>query len=423
MLAITNGTIIDGLGGDPRTGMTLLIENERITALGRQSEVAIPRGAQVIDAMGGSILPGLIDTHVHFTMEFPDVLRGLLTPPSLRLLLAIPRMRATLEAGVTTVRDAAGAPAGLKMAVERGIIAGPRMQVAISLISQTGGHGDGFYPCCADIGFFGGSFTDIPNGVADGVEEVRKAVREVLRAGADWIKLATTGGVLSTSDAPTSSQLTVDEIATAVYEAAAQEKRCMAHAQGSQGIKNALLAGVVSIEHGVYLTEELIDMMLKQDAYLVPTLIAPLSVIEFSQGHPDLLPPMMAIKAVSVVEAHQKSFRMAVEAGVKIAMGTDSGVGRHGENGKELQLMVKNGMTPMQAIQASTAEAAQLLHLKDELGTLEVGKLADVIIVDGDVLNDIASIANPANVKLVLKDGLAAKNMLEVPVPTLAGLA
>jgi imidazolonepropionase-like amidohydrolase len=423
MLAITNGTIIDGLGGDPRTGMTLLIENERITALGRQSEVAIPRGAQVIDAMGGSILPGLIDTHVHFTMEFPDVLRGLLTPPSLRLLLAIPRMRATLEAGVTTVRDAAGAPAGLKMAVERGIIAGPRMQVAISLISQTGGHGDGFYPCCADIGFFGGSFTDIPNGVADGVEEVRKAVREVLRAGADWIKLATTGGVLSTSDAPTSSQLTVDEIATAVYEAAAQEKRCMAHAQGSQGIKNALLAGVVSIEHGVYLTEELIDMMLRQGAYLVPTLIAPLSVIEFSQGHPDLLPPMMAVKAVSVVEAHQKSFRMAVEAGVKIAMGTDSGVGRHGENGKELQLMVKNGMTPMQAIQASTAEAAQLLHLKDELGTLEVGKLADVIIVDGDVLNDIASIANPANVKLVLKDGLAAKNMLEVPVPTLAGLA
>jgi imidazolonepropionase-like amidohydrolase len=423
MLAITNGTIIDGLGGDPRTGMTLLIENERITALGRQSEVAIPRGAQVIDAMGGSILPGLIDTHVHFTMEFPDVLRGLLTPPSLRLLLAIPRMRATLEAGVTTVRDAAGAPAGLKMAVERGIIAGPRMQVAISLISQTGGHGDGFYPCCADIGFFGGSFTDIPNGVADGVEEVRKAVREVLRAGADWIKLATTGGVLSTSDAPTSSQLTVDEIATAVYEAAAQEKRCMAHAQGSQGIKNALQAGVVSIEHGVYLTEELIDMMLRQGAYLVPTLIAPLSVIEFSQGHPDLLPPMMAVKAVSVVEAHQKSFRMAVEAGVKIAMGTDSGVGRHGENGKELQLMVKNGMTPMQAIQASTAEAAQLLHLKDELGTLEVGKLADVIIVDGDVLNDIASIANPANVKLVLKDGLAAKNMLEVPVPTLAGLA
>src|SRR5207245_827998 len=205
------------------------------------------------------------------------------------------------------VRDAAGAPAGLKMAVERGIIAGPRMQVAISLISQTGGHGDGFYPCCADIGFFGGRFTDIPNGVVNGVEEVRTAVREVLRPGAD----------------------------------------------------------------------------------LVPTLIAPLSVIEFSQGHPDLLPPMMAVKAVSVVEAHQKSFRMAVEAGVKIAMGTDSGVGRHGENGKELQLMVKNGMTPMQAIVASTANAAQLLHLDGMVGTLEEGKVADVIVVGGEVYGDM----------------------------------
>src|SRR6266516_4235736 len=423
MLAITNGTIIDGLGGDPRIAMTLLIEDERITALGRQGEVAIPRGTQVIDAMGGSILPGLIDTHVHFTLEYPDVLRGLLTPPSLRLLQTIPRMRATLDAGVTTVRDAAGAPAGLKIAVERGIIAGPRMQVAISLISQTGGHADGFYPCCADIGFFGISFLDAPDGVADGVEEVRKTVREVLRAGADWIKLATTGGVLSSADAPTSSQLTLEEIATAVYEAAAQEKRCMAHAQGTQGIKNALLAGVVSIEHGIYLTDELIDLMLEKDAYLVPTLVAPLSVIKFSQDHPDLLPTMMAVKAVSVVEAHQKSFRKAVEAGVKIAMGTDSGVGRHGENGQELQLMVENGMTPMQAILASTSQAAQLLHLEKNLGTLEVGKLADVIVVEGDVLSNISKIANPANVKLVLKAGQAAKNLQDIPVPMLAGLA
>lgn len=423
MLAITNGTIIDGRSSDPLAGMTLLIENERIIALDRQDRVTIPRGTTVIDARGGSILPGLIDTHVHFALEYPDVLRGLLTSPSLRLFQAIPRMRATLDAGVTTVRDAAGAPAGLKMAVEQGIIAGPRMQVAITLISQTGGHGDGFYPCCADIGFFGINFLDVPNGVVDGVEEVRKAVREVLRAGADWIKLATTGGVLSTSDAPTSSQLTIEEIATAVYEAAAQEKRCMAHAQGTQGIKNALLAGVVSIEHGIYLTDELIDLMLEKDAYLVPTLVAPLAVTEFSQAHPDLLPPMMAAKAMSVVEDHQKSFRKAVEAGIKIAMGTDAGVGRHGENGREVQLMVENGMTPMQAIQASTSEAARLLRLEKELGTLEVGKLADVIIVEGDVLSNINAIVNPANVKLVLKAGQAAKNLLDIPVPMLAGLA
>src|SRR6266705_1764119 len=423
MLAIPNGTVIDGRGSDPLEGAVVLIEGERITAVGKRAHVNIPRDATVIDAAGGSILPGLIDTHVHFMLEYPDVLRSLLTPHSLRLHQAIPRMRATLAAGITNVRDAGGTPAGLKMAVERGIIAGPRMQVAITLISQTGGHGDGFYPCCVDIGFFGVRFLDKPNGVADGVEEVRKAVREVLRAGADWIKLATTGGVLSTADAPTSSQLTVEEIATAVYEAAAQEKRCMAHAQSMQGIKNALLAGVTSIEHGVYLTDELIDLMLEKDAYLVPTLVAPLAVIKFSQDHPDLLPAMMAMKAVSVVEAHQKSFRKAVEAGVKIAMGTDSGVGRHGENGQELQLMVENGMTPMQAILASTSQAAQLLHLEKNLGTLEVGKLADVIVVEGDVLSNISKIANPANIKLVLKAGQAAKNLLDIPVPMLAGLA
>ena len=420
-LAITNGIVIDGRGNDPLTEATILIEGERITAVGSRSHVNIPRDATVIDAAGGSILPGLIDTHVHFLLEYPDMLRGLLTPPSLRLLQTIPRMRATLEAGVTTVRDAGGSPAGLKMAVERGMVAGPRMQVAITILSQTGGHGDHYYPCCVDIGLVG-RFYDVPDGVVDGIEEMRKGVREILRAGADWIKLATTGGVLFPADAPTSSQFTLEEIATAVYEAAAQGKRCMAHAQGTQGIKNALLAGVASVEHGVYLTDELIDLMLKKDVYLVPTLVAPLAVIKFSQEHPELLPPVMAAKALSVVEDHQRSFRRAVEAGVKVAMGTDSGVGRHGDNGQELVLMVENGMTSMQAIVASTSSAARLLHLDQTLGTLEVGKLADVIIVDADILSDIRKIGDPANVKLVLKGGQAAKNTLDVAVPALADL-
>jgi len=148
--------------------------------------------------------------------------------------------------------------------------------------------------------------------------------------------------------------------------------------------------------------------------------VAPVAVVEFAKDHPDILPPMMATKAAGVIEAHQQSFRRAVEAGVKVAMGTDSGVGKHGENGRELALMAKNGMTPMQAIVASTANAAQLLHLDKDLGTLEVGKLADVVVVDGDVLNDLSKIADPGNVKLVLKGGRAAKNMLEVSVPVLA---
>ena len=419
-LAITNGTIIDGHGGDPLVG-TLLVEEEHIIALGRKDQVSIPGDAIVIDAMGGSILPGLIDCHVHFMLEYPDIMRELATSPSLRLLQGIPRMRATLEAGFTTVRDAGGTPAGLKKAVERGIIPGPRMQVAVSLISQTGGHGDGFFPCCVDIGLFGIHFYDVPYGVADGIEEVRKTTREILRAGADWIKLATTGGVLSVSDTPTSSQLTVEEIATAVYEAAAQEKLCMAHAQGSQGIKNALIAGVASIEHGVYLNDELIDLMLQKDVYLVPTLVAPLAVAEFASEHPDILPPMMAAKAIDVIEAHKQSFRHAVKAGVNIAMGTDAGVGKHGENGRELALMVENGMTAMQAIVASTHNAARLLQMDKHVGTLEVGKLADVIVVKGDVLADISRIVDQENILLVLKGGRAAKNTLEESVPMMAG--
>lgn len=412
-IAIINGTIIDGRGREPQTVMSVLIEGERIVALGRADQISWPKGTRVVDARGGSILPGLIDTHVHFLMEYPAVARHLVTPPSLRLYEAIPRMRATLEAGVTTVRDAGGTPAGIKMAVERGIVPGPRMQVAVSMITQTGGHGDSYYPCCIDLGLFGLHLPDVPHGVADGEDAVRHTVREVLRAGADWIKLATTGGVLSTADAPTSSQLTIEEIRVAVYEAAAQEKRCMAHAQGSLGIKHALLAGVASIEHGVYLDDELIRLMLQKDAYLVPTLVAPQAVIEFAQEHPDLLPPVMADKAVGVIDAHRRSFRLAVEAGVKIAMGTDSGVGRHGENGRELQLMVEHGMTPMQAIQASTANAAHLLHLSEQLGTLEVGKLADIILVSGDVLDNISLLADPANVKIVLKGGGIVKNTLE----------
>jgi imidazolonepropionase-like amidohydrolase len=414
-LAITNGTIIDGSGSDPRTGMTMIIEGERIVALGRDGQVNVPHGATVIDAQDGSVLPGLIDTHVHFLIEYMNILRNLQIPPSLRLLEAIPRMKATLDAGVTTVRDAGGSPAGLKMAVERGIVAGPRMLVAITLLSQTGGHGDGHFPSCVNVDMFG-QFADIPRSVVDGIDEMRKTVREILRAGADWIKIATTGGVLSIADAPTVSQFTVEEIATAVYEASAHGKRCMAHAQGSQGIKHALEAGVASIEHGFYLTDELIEMMIAKDVYLVPTLVAAIDVVDYGRQNAHLLPPVMLNKALAVVEDHRQSFRRAVAAGVKVAMGTDSGVGRHGGNGRELSLMVANGMTPMQAIVASTSSAARLLRLDQSLGTLETGKLADIIIVSGDVLADINRVADPANVQLVLKGGQTMKNTLSAAV-------
>jgi len=235
---------------------------------------------------------------------------------------------------------------------------------------------------------------------------MRHKVREVLRSGADWIKLCTSGGVLSPADSPQSAQFSVEEIAVAVYEAAAQEKHCMAHAQSTRGIKNALQAGISSIEHGIYLDDECIQMMLDRGVYLVPTLVAPQDVIEMAKANPGKLPAYAVQKAEDVMTSHRESFRRAVEAGVKVAMGTDSGVGPHGGNARELGLMVEHGdMSPMEAIVASTSTAADLLGLNDMLGTLAVGKAADLLLVDGDPLADIHVLEDAENLALILKGG------------------
>lgn len=403
-LAITGARLIDGTGADPIEHATVVIEGERVTAVGASGAVTIPHAARVVEADGMTLLPGLIDCHVHLVGEFLDLMRSLMTPPSLSLLSAVPNARATLEAGITTARDAGGAPAGVKMAIERGFFPGPRLLVAVTLLSQTGGHGDFYMPCCINMLEHGPH--DVPNGVVDGVDEVRQRVREILRAGADWIKLCTSGGVLSPSDSPHSAQFTVDEIAVAVYEAAAQEKRCMAHAQSTRGIKNALEAGIASIEHGIYLDDEAIDMMRERGVYLVPTLVAPQDVLERAAAKPGLLPPYAVEKARAVMATHRESFRRAVEAGVKIAMGTDTGVGPHGGNARELKLMVEHGgMTPMQSIVASTRSAAELLRLDDRIGTIAPGKLADLLVVDGDPLDDVDVVADRSRLALVMKGG------------------
>jgi imidazolonepropionase-like amidohydrolase len=411
-LAITGARLIDGTGADPIDNATIIVEGERITALGPSDDVAIPGDATVIEADGKTVLPGLIDCHVHLTGQWGyDLLRSLVTPPSLAVLYGVPNARATLEAGITTVRDAGGTPAALKLAVERGLFPGPRMLVAVSFLSQTGGHGDHMMPCCIDLG--DNLPRDVPSGIVDGPEEMRHAVREILRAGADWIKLCTSGGVLSSADSPHHAQFTVEEIAVAVYEAATQGKRCMAHAQSNRGIKNALEAGIASIEHGIYLDDEAIEMMLKNGVYLVPTLVAPQDVIDLAAAKPGLLPDYAINKASEVMATHRTSFRRAVEAGVKVAMGTDSGVGPHGGNARELGLMVENGMTPMQAIVASTRNAAALLHLDDRLGTLAPGMLADLLLVDGDPLEDVRVLEDANRLTLILKGGAVASGQLE----------
>lgn len=409
--------LITGTGSDPVYDDAIVIEGERIVALGPERQITIPHGATTIDASGRTALPGLIDCHVHFNGRWGyDVLDMLQTSPSLGLLYAVPNARATLEAGITTVRDAGLAPAGVRLAIERGFFPGPRMLAAITILSQTGGHGDGTMPCCADFSnIVAGKAVprDVPLNLVDGVEAMRHKVREVLRAGADWIKLCTSGGVLSANDSPESAQFTVEEIAVAVYEAAAQGKRCMAHAQSNRGIKNAVEAGVASIEHGIYLDDEAIAMMIERGVYLVPTLVAPQDVVDAAEANPGKLPSYAVEKAKQVIEAHRRSFRMAVEAGVKIAMGTDSGVGPHGGNARELDLMARyGGMTPMQAIIASTRTAAELLGLAAETGTLAVGKRADIVVVEGDPLADLGVLAQPENIAMVIKGGAVARDRI-----------
>ena len=405
------GTLIDGTGVEPVRGATLVLEDNTITALHRDGQV--PRDAEVIDASHLTVMPGMIDCHVHLGSSTWGLQERLLMPFSLTIAHALNHARITLEAGFTSVRDAAGTPRGVKMAIDQGLFPGPRLRIAVAALSQTGGHGDSTMPNGANTR----PVSELPITVVDGVEDVRRVTREVLRAGADQIKVHTSGGVMSPNDEPGASGFSPDEIAAIVYEARASGKTVMAHAQATQGIKNAVLGGIQSIEHGIYLDEEVIEEMKRRGTFLVATLVAPLWVIRRAEKDPASIPPYALRKAREVVAAHQASFRLAVERGVRIAMGTDTGVGPHGSNAEELERMVEAGMTPMQAIVATTRSAAECARIAHLTGTLEVGKRADLLGVDGEPLDDIAVLQNKDKLALIMRDGRAYKNQVtQVPV-------
>jgi imidazolonepropionase-like amidohydrolase len=400
---IHNGAVIDGNGGPPISNGAVLVEDNRIVAVDRAGRIGQPDGATSIDARGGTIMPGLIDTHVHVMFEQIDILRMLNTPFSLRFYNAAKHLRATLEAGITSVRDAGGADLGVKTAVEQGLISGPRMQISTAVLSITGGHGDSWTVSGADPQLFP-AYPGMPSGICDGPEGVRKKVREVLRAGADVVKVCSTGGVLSPVDHPHYTQFSPEELAIMVQEAGYRGAYVMAHAQGTEGIKNAIRAGIRSIEHGMFLDDEAIDLMLKHGTFLVPTLVAPIGVIEQAEQK-GTMPEYGLRKARETLEAHQESISRAIAAGVRTAMGTDAAVVPHGSNLRELGLMVSSGMTPMQAIVSSTKIAAECMRWDDRLGTLAAGKLADIVIVDGDPLGDIRILERRERIVLVMKDG------------------
>jgi len=386
-LLLVNGRIFDGTGSDPAAG-DITMEDGRIVDVGPGLD-----GDQSIDCDGMLITPGIIDCHVHFMIDGDFSANTHANAPfSLNFYLAAERMHRTLAAGITTVREAGGADLGMKEARDLGLITGPRMQLSLTMLSQTGGHGDPWEVCGGCMPSMMDEHPGRPDNIVDGPHEMRKKVRELVRAGADVIKCATSGGVISPRSDPQHAHFGMDELEAMVAEATAAGRFVMAHAQATQGIKNAIRAGIRSIEHGVYLDDEAIEMMLETGTYLVPTLIAPLGVLEAADRGVDL-PDVIITKARAVVHEHHESVSRAIAAGVKVAMGTDSGVTRHGENLRELAEMAKLGMTPNQVLRSSTSIAAELMGIDDQVGTLQPGMAADAVIFSGDDLDlsDLAS--------------------------------
>jgi imidazolonepropionase-like amidohydrolase len=391
----TGGKVLDGTGADV-TGADVVVQDGRIVDIGPGLD-----GDESIDVSGRTILPGLFDCHTHVVVSSIDTMRLLQTPFSYRFFQAAHNLEATIRIGITTVRDAGGADLGVKQAVDDGLVAGPRMHISLSMLSQTGGHGDGWMPYGGTVRALLTHHPGVPETIVDGTDEMRHKVRELIRMGADVIKVATSGGVLSPRDKPTHAHFRLEELEVLVEEANAAGIFVMAHAQAAPGIKNAIRAGIRSIDHGIYLDDEAIQLMLDRGTWLVPTLVAPRGVIDAADAGASI-PEASVAKAREVVETHAASFAKAVAAGVKVAMGTDSGVTPHGQNLRELALMVAGGMTPMQAIEATTRSAAELMGLQDDLGTLEPGKRADLVIVEGDAL-DVGTLAD--RVVQVYKDG------------------
>ena len=413
-VALVGGRIIDGLGGDPVANGTVLIERNRVAAVGR--DLRVPREANVVDVAGLTVLPGMIDCHVHSTYRARDMRQHLLNAPTYNVLRSTRILEETLACGVTTARDMGGADAGFREASAEGYVAGPRLLISIVMISQTGGHGDSWVPAGVRLQ----KRAWLPSGVVDGTDEMRKLVRTLLMQGADFIKVCTSGGITSVTDNWDEPQFTAEELRVAVAEAAAKRRRVAVHAEGIEGIRRALSANIHSLEHGWFLDEECVDTMVERGTWWVPTLaLVPLS-IERRRKDPAWSGQQLAKeddKDAAIHEAMKRQvplWKHAVKRGIKVAMGTDQS---HrllvGENLVELSFMVDwLGMSAMEAIVCATSRAAECIERPD-LGALAPGKIADVLVVDGDPLSDIRVLEQRARIKLVIKGGKSFRNLLQ----------
>lgn len=396
--------------GEPvQLNQTLLIKDGKINEIVDGFQTAEDMGfdqASIVDLRKHTVLPGLMDMHTHVTMERDPKANPYAWVTKLtgdQLLESLPFLERTLMAGFTTVRNV-GADykliLPLKRAAAQQLIVGPRIIAAAGGVSATGGHGDfhGYRPKIEEA--FG---NDI--GICDGEDDCRRAVRALVKRGAEVIKITATGGVLSNTAAGVGQQLTDDELDAIVKAATSLGRRVAAHAHESDGINAALRAGVSSIEHGSYLNEESVQLFLENDAWLVPTLLAGTSVLEELEIN-EQIPPAIQEKIRQVGPQMESAFKLALQGGVKIAFGTDSGVSRHGDNAREFELMVNFGMDPVAAIRSATVETARLIDRSHDLGTLEEGKIADIIAVAGNPDEDISLLRS---VDYVMKAGKTYK--------------
>jgi imidazolonepropionase-like amidohydrolase len=406
MLVLRGGRLIDGTGAGPVAGATIVIRDGRIAAVERGPSGEWPKDAEIIDLSGLTVLPGLIDCHDHLAMHGYDLARrwGLDEPQSTRTLRTAKVLEATLAAGYTAVRDAGGLDAGFKRAIDEGLVEGPRLVLSLVIVSPIGGIGDRASPsgftCCVP------NDPLLPDGVVNSLADVRPVVRRIVRAGADVIKCATTGGASSREGhGPRDGAFALDEMQALVDEAHALDRRVMCHALGGRGLRIAVEAGVDSIEHGCYLDEEpeLLDQMAERGIFFVPTF----SVYDYHRKSPM---PHIRERARDLEEHHAMSLSRALSAGVRIAAGTDAGGHGHPPNALEIACLVRAGMAPLQALRAATGWAAECLGRGHDIGTIEKGKLADLVAVDGDPLADVGILQDHGRMTLVLKGGAIAAN-------------
>jgi imidazolonepropionase-like amidohydrolase len=398
VVAIKAGRALDVRTGQMINNVFILIEGERITAVG--ADVAVPESAEVIDLKTMTVLPGLIDSHTHLTFDVGMITNaGMTRSVARQALTGAKNARITLLAGFTTVRNlhARGySDIALRDAINAGDVIGPRILASGPALSITGGH--------TDENSLPWDFHYQAEGVADGVEGVMRKTREIIKYGADVIKFCSTGGVLSLGDDPRHSAFTPEEMKTIVAEAHRLGRKVAAHAHGGEGLKQAVMAGADSIEHGSYIDDEGIRLMREKGVYLVSTTYL---TDWFLENYEKLgLPAPIVAKAKAVIPVVKKNLTRAIQQGVPVAFGTDAAVYPHGLNAREFASLVRMGLTPLQAIQTATVNASKLLGREDSIGAVEVGKFADLIAVEGDPTKDVTELER---VKFVMKGGVVVK--------------